>query len=337
MKKQASQFKGKWPLAALLILLCAVVFTGVWALKRQTAAAPRKAPPVDPAASLAEVTLDGRIQARTAVAVPAPIEGKIDFFHVEVGQEVSEGQLIALIKSEASEAHQQAAQLEFDQAQSRLNNLESAISAARLEASRARAEALRAKSELDRAGKTNTRQKMLLSAGATPRLVAEKAQQDYDKSVTESKTLSEAATQAEDRVAGMLREQEALRKTLAEKTESLEQARAEVAAGEVRSPVDGIVTARKGSLGDQVDRTLTDLFQIATGLSALDIVVEPAPNILARIKQGQQATVRVAELSGEALPGVVRKVENGQAVIEFTSPLPEIKPGLTAQVTIKLT
>ena len=324
-----------------MIALLALAFVGVTTFGlRALRPGPAKSPVavnVDPVALLEELSLTGRVQARSAVAVPVPIDGKIDFFHVEVGQQVAQDQVLALIKSEVSETAQEAAQAAFDQVQTRLTNLEGAITAARLEASRARAEASRARSELERADKANARQRMLLSAGATPRLAAEKAAKEYEAALQESTTLSDLADKAEERVAAMQREAEALRKTVAEKAEDLEEAKTAVSAGEVRSPVDGVVTARRGSLGEDVDRSMTDLFQIATELSALEVVVEPPPAALRRIKQGQQAVVRVAELSGEGLAGVVKRVENGQAVVEFTSPLPEIKPGLTAQVTIKLT
>jgi multidrug efflux pump subunit AcrA (membrane-fusion protein) len=303
---------------------------------RKPAPTPKQEEAVSPLSQVAEFRIAGKIQAHTTVAVPAPINGKLDFFHVDVGSEVSEGQPLAQIVSEALDAQQQAAKGDLDQAQSRLTNLEAAISAARLESSRARAEALRARSDLERLEKQYTRQKLLLEAGATPRLAAEKAEKEYRAAINDSKTLEEAAVNAETRVDGMMREADALRKTVAEKTEAYEEKKAELDAGEVRSPVDGVVVSRRGSLGDDVDRSLGDLFQIATDLSVLDVVVEPPAEILKRLAPGLEASVRVAELSGEGLPGVIRKIENGQVTIEFKNPLPEIKPGLTAEVTLTL-
>jgi hypothetical protein len=53
-------------------------------------------------------------------------------------------------------------------------------------------------------------------------------------------------------------------------------------------------------------------------------------------RPGQSVIVQVAEMSGESLEGSVREVKDGQAIIEFSSPNPAIKPGLTAQVRIRL-
>src|SRR4051812_29360035 len=41
-----------------------------------------------------DISLEGKIQARHIVPVGAPVAGKVDVFHVEVGQEIFEGQLL---------------------------------------------------------------------------------------------------------------------------------------------------------------------------------------------------------------------------------------------------
>lgn len=100
--------------------------------------------------------------------------------------------------------------------------------------------------------------------------------------------------------------------------------------------MDGILVARRGEAGGEVNRSMTDLFQIAVQLASLDVVVEPPPPALARIRPGQPAAVRVAEVADAALPGAVRDVKGSQVFIEFTSPNPAIRPGLTAQATIRI-
>jgi multidrug resistance efflux pump len=178
---------------------------------------------------------------------------------------------------------------------------------------------------------------MLLAEGATPRLTFEKAQKEYQIAKTDADNLEAVAKHAEERVDSMQKEIDAVKKTLDERNAALDEANAELAAGEVRSPVDGVVTGRRGTVGDDVDRTWKDMFQIATDLGALAVVIEPATAALARIKPGQPVSVYVADLPNEALPGQVKKIENGQVTVEFTSPTTVIKPGATAQVKIKLT
>jgi multidrug resistance efflux pump len=284
-----------------------------------------------------DVSLEGKIKALHIVAVPVPVEGKVDVFHVEVGQEIFEGQLLAQIRNESlTGAEEQATQL-AERARNRINDLEAALIAQRLEGSRARALASRTRSDFDRSEKAYQRQKMLLGAGATPRLVFEKAEKEYRINQAESESAETLAQQAEGRVESLLKELDAARKTLEERTVDLEHAKADLAAAEVHAPVDGLVVGLHGNAGDDVDRTMKDLIQIATDLSQLAVVIEPPPPVLARIRPGQSAVVTVAEAQNGSLAAEVKKVENGQVTVEFTSPDPAVKPGLTAQVRIKLT
>ena len=89
--------------------------------------------------------------------------------------------------------------------------------------------------------------------------------------------------------------------------------------------------------GELVDRTAGDLFQIAVALTAMQVIVEPQPPVLARIHPGQSAAIVMAEAPNGAIGGSVREIRDGQVVIDFVSPTPAIRPGLTAQVRIKLT
>ena len=328
-----------WLVAGAVIILAAIGAGALSVLWREHAKPAQKAAEVVPAAPVlgSDVSLEGKIQALRVIEVPAPVEGTVDVFHVEIGQEIFEGQLLAQINSDSlTGAEQQATQL-ADRARNRLNDLESSIIAGRLEASRARAVASRLKTEFDRSEKFYQRQKMLLAAGATPRLAFEKAEKEYLTNQAESASADALAQQVESRIDALLKEQDAAKKTLEERTHELEAAEADLAAAEVHAPVDGVVVGRRGNAGDDVDRSMKDLFRIATDLSRLAVVVEPPPPVLARIHPGQTAVVTVSEAQNEPLAAEVKKVENGQVTVEFTSPDPAVKPGLTAQVRIKIT
>jgi multidrug resistance efflux pump len=329
-----------WPVLGAIIVLAAVAAGALSVLWSEHWKPQPKAPAAQPAARpfvAGEISLSGKIQAQHAVLVPAPVEGKVDVFHVEIGQDVYEGQLLAQIKSDSLDtASQQATEL-AEGARNKVNDLEATLISARLEASRARALASRLRSEFDRSEKTYQRQRMLLSAGATPRMVFEKAEKQYQTDQAESAGAETLAEQAESRVSTLMRDYDAAKKSFEEKAQELEQAKADLEAAQVHSPVDGIVAGRRGNAGDDVDRTMKDLFQIATDPSQLAVVVEPEPPVLARIRPGQAAVVTVTEAQNEPLAAEVRKVENGQVTIEFISPDPAVRPGLTAQVRIKLT
>lgn len=284
-----------------------------------------------------EASLRGTIRAQHVVPVGVPMEGTIHAFFADAGQSVYEGQLLAQIQNTSLESERDAAAADLERARAEANKLDSALIAARLEASRARADASRARSEFESAEKTYQRQQMLYTKGATPRLVFEKAQKEFNLAKAGYLSLEEVARGADDRVAEMSRQADAARRELTQKTSDLEQAGQNLAAGQILSPVDGLVISRRSGQGMTVDPDMEDLFVIAVDLAMLEVVLEPEPPVLARVRAGQDALVQVAELPGQALPGKVREVKESSVIVEFTSPDPSIKPGLTAQVVLKLT
>ncbi len=328
--------RGKWILFAGITILLAIAGGTLSVYRRSvtrklapvTAQAPAPAP-------LKDVSLQGIVQAQRVVTVPAPMEGTIERFGADIGDDVFEGQLLAHILNTRSEVAVQGATEELERNQKRVNDLEAAIIAQRLEASRARADASRASLDSDRAQKTYERQQMLYREGATPRLVFEKSELEYKAAKQDSEMKDKLAQQGEERMDSMNRELVSAKQTLAERTQELDQAQADVAAGDVRAPVDGLVLSRRGSPGEQVSPAMGDLFRIAVSLSALEIWLQPEPAAVARIHLGQPAAIHVAEVP-EEIAGTVREIKEGRVIVDFTSPTPVLKPGVTAQVRIKL-
>jgi multidrug resistance efflux pump len=283
----------------------------------------------------AEATLTGHAEARTTVMVGAPIEGVLETWFVEINQEVYLDQLLGRIRNLKLEAAEQRAQTELDKTQAHLTSLGGDEIAARMEASRASADQIRARSELDRLEKEYRRQKLMMQDGATPRLTFEKSEKDFLAAQKESETLEAAAKQADERIAAIARDLETTKRTLAENTEAVEQGKAAAAAREIRSPADGVVIARKGQQGEPVDPSMTDLVQIATNLTSMQVVLTPDPRVLARIHTSQTASVRLPDMSSDEMPGAVSDIRGPNVIVDFTSPTPITKLGLTAQVRIK--
>ena len=179
------------------------------------------------------------------------------------------------------------------------------------------------------------KQKGLWDAGATPRLVFEKAEKDYNDAKDAIEKQGTAAKDAQARAGQIASDIEAANRTVAQATTALERAKADLSKGEIHSPADGIIIARKGVPNDPVDLTAKDLFQIATDLTQLQITLTPSPADLARIHAGQAALIRVPELSPDEIPGKVRGVSASQITVEFTSPSPATKLDLIGQVKIK--
>ena len=327
--------RGKWILIAGVAVLAAIA---AGALSRwRSAEAP--APVVAPAAEAPpgkEVSLSGVIHAQHTVNVAAPASGVIEAFLVDDNEDVSEGQPLARIRSGKLEVEKERAALELEKAESKAAVFDSSLTAARLETSRAEAAAERLRDDFERLRKAYERQKMLLGEGATPRRTFEKAEREF----SEVKQLYEAAQAnaklVAESAAGIQKQLDAARLAVAERRKDAEEAAEALAASELKSPVDGMLLSHRGAAGESVSAEMTDLFTIAVDLTQLDVVVEPPPPVLARVKAGQAAGVQIAELGGQELAGRVREVKGTQVFVEFLSPTLAVRPGLTAQVRIRL-
>lgn len=330
--------RGKWVLFGGITILAAIA-AGALSVHYRNALPKlsQHAAPAQPSvpAPVAEVSLVGQIQPQHVVNVPAPIDGTVESYGAEIGQDVFEGQLIAHIQNTKLDAVVEGANLEFERVRARVQQIEAAITSARLEASRAGADASRSKSEFDRANKFYERQQMLYREGATPRLVFEKAEREYKAAKEDLDTKQRVSEQSDERVDTLNRELDAAKRALDERQEALDQAKAEVASGDVRAPVDGLVLSRRGQPGEEVNRTMEDLFTIAVTLTSLEVAVQPEPAVVQRIKAGQPAAIHLAE-APEEIAGTVREIKDGRVIIDFTSPTPAIRPGMTAQVRLKL-
>jgi len=292
--------------------------------------------PSAPAPSEAgDITLIGRVQPRTSVLVAAPLEGTLESFFVDIGQEVYKDQLLGKIRSANLDAAEQQAQLELDRAETRVTTLGGDQLAARLEASRATVDQSRARADVERLEKLYRQQKGLWEAGATPRLTFEKAEKDYNDAKAAIERVDTVAKLAENRAKAIESGIEEANRTIADRTAALERAKSDLANSEIHSPADGIVLAHRGQPGEPVDPSVKDLLQIGTELTSLQIVLALNSTQLSRIHVGQATSVRVPEISPDEIPATVAEIRGSDIIVDFTAPAPITKLDLAAQVRIK--
>jgi multidrug resistance efflux pump len=268
--------------------------------------------------------------------VGAQINGVIEAFLVDVGQDVYPGQVLARIGSQGLESSREAAASAVDHAQEQVNRVEAAVAGARLEQSRADAEAQRARFAMERAETAFSRQQLLVSQGATPRLVYEKAQREYDAAKIEFEMMDKAARATAERVQSVLQEVASAQKILAGENQRLQESQAAFEAADVHSPVDGLLVGRNGEVGKSAQEFGDNLFQIATDMYALEVALEPEPPILKRIRPGQPALVLVPDLQSTGITGDVKEIKGTQVLVEFNSTIPAIRPGMVADVRLRL-
>jgi HlyD family secretion protein len=323
----------RWTIIAFGVVLAIAAGTAIAIRARKPK--PVRVIAAPPPVVATEANLAGRVEPRTVVFAGAPIEGVIDAFYLDVNQPVYKDQLLGKIRNSAAEPAVAQAQLAADTAEARVTTVNGQQLAAKLEASRAEADQSRARNDVDRLEKNYQRQKGLWDAGATPRLVFEKAEKDYKDAKSSVERADAAAKEAQARAAQVAADVDSAHTAVTQANAALERAKADLNKGEIHSPADGIIMARRGAVKDPVDLTAKDLFQIATDLTKLQITLTPAPAELARIHAGMPAAIRVPELSPDEIAGAAREVKGNQVVVDFTSPAPAAKLDLTAQVKIK--
>src|SRR5664280_2222637 len=313
--------RGKWiPVSVGVVLFALAVGVVVWRGRRHPAPPPRAAATAA-AITVAqnEVTLQGKIRPRHLASVGPAVSGFIEAFLAEPGQDVYQGQVLARIGAQGLESAREVAQTALERAQEQVS----------------KADALRARTAMERAERASARQQTLFREGATPRLVYEKSLQEYQAALKEYELIDATVRTGRERIQSGVDEVAGAKKIVASKMQLLEEVQDNLLAAEVHSPVDGYVVSRKGEVGGSAAIS-DELFQIATDLYALEVAVEPKAEVLKRIAPGQPALVLVLDLQNAAMPGVVREIKDNQAIVEFNSMLPTIKPGMQADVRFKL-
>jgi multidrug resistance efflux pump len=328
--------RGKWALLSVAAVLAGIAGGALSLRHRRPAPAPvvRAAGPAVLTGN--QVTLSGAIRPQHVVGVGAQVDGVIDAFLAEVGQDVYQGQVLARISSQGLESSREAAASAVEHAQERVNRADAAVAGARLEQSRADAEAQRARFAMERAETAFSRQQLLFSRGATPRLVYERVQGEYDSARAEFAVMDKAARATAEGVQSALQEVAAAQRILADENRRLEESQAAFEAADVHSPVDGLLVGRNGEAGKPAREFGDNLFQIATDMYALEVALEPEPPILKRIRPGQPALVLVPDLESAGIAGDVKEVKGAQVLVEFNSTIPAIRPGMLADVRLRL-
>lgn len=328
--------RGQWLLFGGTVLILAAGAGSVAYYRRLTPPAKpaQQAPAELPPGS--EVRLSGSIRALNVVQIPAPLGGIAEEFAVKPGDEVFEGQILGRIANESLLQDERETNLELERVQARLTSLESEAIAARLEESRVAAELSRARSELQRAERVYLRQQLLNREGATPRNVFLKAEQEFKTAEQEAETALGLSNAAHDRIQKTSHEVELAKKLVAEKEQEHDAAKAQLAASDILSPIDGLVLAIRKNAGDEIEKGLPNLIEIASDLSQLELVITAPPNVVKRIAAGQAALLMSAEVPGDGLPAKVKAIEGDNIIIEFSSPTTLIRPGMTAVARLKL-
>ena len=317
----------------IFIILAAILLVaggGFGIVRWRKAHAPRAVAPVIASAPPATaLILQGLVQPRNIVSVGASVEGILDAYFVEINQEVYQGQLLGRIRNPKLDEGQQKAQSALDAAESRVTALAGEQLQAKLETSRATADQTRAHNEVERLQKNYDRQQGLWNAGATARLVWEKAQKEYSDAKADADKQDAAAEQAARHEASLAHDLESANQAVASAKTAIERTKTTTASAEMHSPVDGVVVAKQDLTGQPVDPSMKELVKIGTDLTLLCVPIGTEEK---RVHAGLAAKVVIGS---DEYSGTVRDDNGHGLVVDFAVPTAWTRFGEAAQVIIR--
>ena len=182
------------------------------------------------------------------------------------------------------------------------------------------------------------------STQADAQVKADRAKELADKQlipVTDLETAQVAARTAEAQV-------RSAQAQLAQARAALTQAEVNLQKTIITSPIDGIVIARSVDVGQTVAASLQapTIFSIAADLSEMQVKTSVDESDLGNVRDGQIVSFRVdayptRTFSGKVTqirldPVVAQNVVTYAAIISAANPALELKPGMTANVTIEV-
>ncbi len=297
------------PSRALVITLGVLIAAGAaawwrWGRARRPAAPKIESSKADRGGIEAKISATGTLAPLKTVLVGSQVSGRIAEVHVDFNAPVKKGQVIARLDPQLFKAAVEQA--------------EANLSGARAELQRAEALARDAKRQFERA-----------------------------KSLAERKLVSQseadtAESQAEAQAAQVI----AARGEVARAEAARNQAELNLSYTTITSPIDGVVISRDVDVGQTVAASLQapTLYTIAEDLRKMQVNASISESDVGKLAAKMRATFTVDAFPQKRFEGVVREVRNApknvqnvvtyDAIIDVDNPDLELRPGMTANVTI---
>jgi HlyD family secretion protein len=308
----------------------------------------------------AAIAATGNCNAVVTVQVGSQVSGNVKALFADFNTQVKKGQIVALIDPEIFQARVAQARASLAIAQAAQRNSEANrrknvadLAGAKANSLNQRANVARAKvTALDARAKL-ARRLQLFEAGVLSIEERDSAQATYDAAVAaqnaaeaqlEASVESFRAAEAQIDVAEA--QQQTARAQLLQSEALLAQAETDLRHTEIRSPVDGIVIARRVDVGQTVAASFQapTIFEIAQDLTKMQVDTNVDESDIGYVRLGQRATFTVDAYPGISFSGDVVQIRqaaiNVQNVISYNVVIAvsnagqKLFPGMTANVRI---
>lgn len=307
------------------------------------------------------VTTTGVVKPRLLVDVGSQLSGIVSELYVDFNEPVRKNQPLARLAPETFEAAAREARASLAVARATAQLRKGAIGRAAAHAKTAHSELAIAEARLVRARAEHTqmqrdlkRKSVLAKRGTLPTseldrvraatTVAGAAIKEAEAEV-KARTAAVAAAEAEVDMAKV--DVQVAEAVIAQRQAALDRAEVDLARTVIRSPLDGIIVARKVDVGQTVAASLNapTLFMVARDLGQMEVHASVDEADIGQIRAGQRVTFTVdaypdRHFQGQVLqvrtaPAVVQNVVTYTIVITTENKDKALMPGMTALVRIE--
>lgn len=291
----------------------------------------------------AVLTAGGYIVAHHKIQLGSKVMGKVSWIGVEKGDFVRKGQLLVKLEDQEYRARVDESQAMLLAAQERLSELENGSRPQ--EIARGKADLDLAQANLRNAEVTLTRTERLVRDGLMPQQNLDDAKARYDvvKSQVESAHKSLDLWQIGPREEQVRTQRATVRNSQA----SLEFAKTQLDATEIRAPIDGTVLERLVERGEMVttsfvgDRGAKSSVVSLADLKDLQVEIDISQSDFARLKMSQPAVIvpeafadrRYEGHLEEIAPEANRQKATVQVKVKVAAPDSYLRPEMNAKVT----
>ena len=277
------------------------------------------------------------------VKVGSRITGKVERLYASIGDRVKKGDVIVQLDQEDLKARVAKAKADLDLAEA---NLALIRSGSRKEEIREAEEKIeQARSTLDLNKKILDREKSLLAKGYTTQETVDKAEKEYEVSLSLYKAAQESIQLVKEKYTK--EEIDAAVAKVEQAKASLKDAEVQLSYGTIRAPLSGTIASVTTQQGETVTASLNaPTFITIIDLNRLEVDTYVDETDIGKVKVGQEATFTVASFPDKDFKGKVTAIYP-KAVIQdnvvyyitiISADNPEglLKPEMTATVNISL-
>ena len=284
---------------AIIAALIVAIGVGAFAYNRYTNGAVEKNPfetvEVRQGDLIAMVSATGALSAVGTVEVGTQVSGLLEHVFADFNDRVAEGDLLAIISTEALDAVVQDNEATVNRSQATLRQTEAELGRTQSLLDQARAQHAEAQELFER-------NQLLFDAGAI-------SVQEYTSRQTAEKTTTAGMEASEAQVAAAEAGTASARAAVSSAEAKLAQVRKNRRNAEIRAPISGVVIERTVESGQTVAASFATpkLFIIAEDLAEMEILAHVDESDIGLVKSGQSVEFTVAAYPGKTFSGVVRE------------------------------